>query len=155
MVVNAEGKGLATTRSGKKRTAREPLLKCRKISDDVKTAGVSYCGISSEETAYGRSASGRRGAGACQRAVSGTWEPETPMPTEKPQVKATTRARVRMGSLRVGLPIVVKKQGNARGAKGQVTRVLTNCGQLETGGAERLGRKVATFTGWHEPCDGR
>jgi len=38
---------------------------------------------------------------------------------------------------------------------GQVTRVLTNFGQLETGGTERLWRKVATFTGWHEPCDWR
>jgi len=39
--------------------------------------------------------------------------------------------------------------------RGQVTRVLTNFGQLETGGTEWLERKVATFNGWHEPCDWR
>ena len=38
---------------------------------------------------------------------------------------------------------------------GQVTRVLTNFGQLATGGTEWLERKVTTFTGWHEPCDWR
>jgi hypothetical protein len=45
MVVDAEGKGLATTRSGdrQERTAREPRQKCRNVRDDVKTApGVSY-----------------------------------------------------------------------------------------------------------------
>ena len=40
MVVNAEGKGsdLPGQVTGKKRTAREPLLKCRNVRDDVKTA---------------------------------------------------------------------------------------------------------------------
>ncbi len=37
-------------------------------------------------------------------------------------------------------PTVVKKRGNSRGAK--VTRVLTNDGQLATGGTESLERKV-------------
>jgi hypothetical protein len=48
-----------------------------------------------------------------------------------------------------------KKRGNSLRAKGQVTRVLTKFGQLETGGTARLGRKVATLTGWHERCDWR
>ncbi len=39
--------------------------------------------------------------------------------------------------------------------RGQVTRVLANFGQLETGGTEWLEGKVATFTGWQEPCDWR
>ena len=40
MVVCAEGKGLARPGqvSGKKRTAKEPLMKCRNLLDDVKTA---------------------------------------------------------------------------------------------------------------------
>jgi hypothetical protein len=40
MVVSAEGKGPARPGqvSGKKRTEREPLLKCRNLLDDVKTA---------------------------------------------------------------------------------------------------------------------
>ena len=43
MVVSAEGKGLGRTGqvTGKKRTAREPLMTCRKRRDDVKTAGES------------------------------------------------------------------------------------------------------------------
>src|SRR5580704_10390460 len=44
-----------------------------------------------------------------------------------------------------------KWRGNSRGANGAGHRALTNFGQLETGGAQRFGRKVATFTGWHEP----
>ena len=41
MVVSAKGKGPARPGqvSGKKRTARKPLLKCRKLLVDVKTAG--------------------------------------------------------------------------------------------------------------------
>jgi hypothetical protein len=41
MVVSTEGKGLARTSqvTRKKWTAREPLGKCRKQKDDVKTAG--------------------------------------------------------------------------------------------------------------------
>jgi hypothetical protein len=32
--------------TGKKRTAREPLMTCRKRRDDVETAGSRYCGTS-------------------------------------------------------------------------------------------------------------
>jgi hypothetical protein len=32
--------------SGKKKTAREPLMMCRKRRDDVETAGSRYCGTS-------------------------------------------------------------------------------------------------------------
>jgi len=42
MVVSAKGKGPARPGqvSGKKRTARKPLLKCRKLLVDVKTAAL-------------------------------------------------------------------------------------------------------------------
>jgi hypothetical protein len=49
----------------------------------------------------------------------------------------------------------VKKRGNSRGAKGAGHPRPNQYGQLETGGTERFGRKVATFTGWHEPRDRR
>jgi hypothetical protein len=53
----------------------------------------------------GGAASGMRGGLSLpKRRLSGTWEPETAMLTEKPQVEATTRARVRKRSFRVGLP---------------------------------------------------
>src|SRR5215831_17318664 len=43
MVVSAEGKGLARTRSGgrQEEDRREPLWKCRKRRDDVETVGES------------------------------------------------------------------------------------------------------------------
>ena len=42
--------------TGKKRTAREPLLKCRKRRDDVKTAGESLLRDQAPTTPdYGRS----------------------------------------------------------------------------------------------------
>src|SRR5580700_11979548 len=51
----------------------------------------------------GGAASGMRGGlGLPRRRLSGTWEPEAPMQTEKPQVEATTRVSVRMRSLRGG-----------------------------------------------------
>ena len=86
MVVSAEGKGLGEPGqvTGKKRNAIEPLMKCRKRRDDVKTAASRYCGINS--------------GGAClrtewhpafrwpdlvKRRFSRTWEPGAPMQTEK------------------------------------------------------------------------
>ncbi len=53
----------------------------------------------------------RGGLSLPKRRSSGTWEPETPMPTEKLQVDETTRARVRMRSLRVGLPYSSEEAG--------------------------------------------
>jgi hypothetical protein len=41
--------------TGKKRTAREPLLKCRKVIDDVKTAGgVVTAEVAPTKPVYGR-----------------------------------------------------------------------------------------------------
>jgi len=41
--------------SGKKRTAKEPPLKCRKLLDDVKTAVVTAAGQAPTAPVYGRS----------------------------------------------------------------------------------------------------
>jgi hypothetical protein len=52
-VANAEGKGLELLGqvTGKKRTAREPLLKCRnEIRRCPKPQPCNYCGISSDDT---------------------------------------------------------------------------------------------------------
>src|SRR5690348_5449945 len=88
MVVSTEGKSLAKTRSGdrQKRTAREPLRKCRKQRDDVKTAGDCYCGIKLRRNLFtGGVASGMRGGLSLpKRRLSGTRE--TPMLTETPRV---------------------------------------------------------------------
>jgi hypothetical protein len=77
------------------------------------------------------------------------------MQTEKPQVEEPRGREYGCGVSGSDCPIVVKKRGNTRGAKRAGHSRPNQYGQLETGGTERLGRKVATFTGWHEPCDGR
>ena len=51
------------------------------------------------------------------RQLNGTWEPETPMQTEKPQVGRTTRAKVRMRSSGEDCPVLVMKRSHVRGAK--------------------------------------
>jgi hypothetical protein len=52
------------------------------------------------------------------RQLNGTWEPETPMQTEKPQVEEPTRVKVRMPSSGADCPVVVMKRSNVRGAQG-------------------------------------
>ena len=75
--------------TGKKRTAREPLWKCRKRRDDVKTAEESLPRDKLRRNLFtGGVASGMRGGLSLpRRRLSGTWEPETPMRTEKPKWK--------------------------------------------------------------------
>src|SRR5271155_625721 len=122
-----------------------------------KPRGSRYCGTKLRRNLVtGGAASGMRGGLSLpRRRLSGTWEPETPMLTEKPQVEEPRGREYGCGVSGSDCPIVVKKRGNSRGAKGAGHPRPDQYGQLETGGTERLGRKVATFTGWHEPCDWR
>ena len=90
-VVNAEGKGLELPGqvTGKKRTAREPLLKCRNETlDDVQNRSrVTAVGLAPTIPAYGRSGvRHERWPELAMRRLNGTWEPEIPMLTETPQV---------------------------------------------------------------------
>jgi hypothetical protein len=108
MVVNAEGKGLAKTRSGdrqeedRKGTTVEVSKGSRRCQN---RGGLVTAGLAPTKPGYGRSGiRHERWPELAKRRLSGTWEPEAPMQTEKPQVEATTRARVRKRSLRVGLP---------------------------------------------------
>jgi hypothetical protein len=80
--------------SGKKRTARKSLLKCRNQSDDVKTAALSLLRDRAlTEPVYGRSGiRHERWPELTMRRISGTWEPVITMLTEKPQVE-TPRGR--------------------------------------------------------------
>ena len=90
-VVNAEGKGLELLGQvmGKKRTAREPLMKCRNVIDDVQNRSlVTTVGQAPTIPAYGRSSiRHERWPELVMRQLNGTWEPETPMQTEKLQVE--------------------------------------------------------------------
>ncbi len=80
-VVNAEGKGLELPGqvTGKKRTAREPLLKCRNETlDDVQNRGrVTAVGLALTTPAYERSGvRHERWPELAMRQLNGTWEPE-------------------------------------------------------------------------------
>ena len=60
----------------------------------------------------------RGGLSLPRRRLSGTWEPETPMLTEKPQVEEPRGREYGCGVSGSDCPIVVKKRGNTSGAKG-------------------------------------
>jgi hypothetical protein len=96
MVVSAKGKGPARPGqvSGKKRTARKPLVKCRKLLVDVKTAALLLLrDRATTVPVYGRSGiRHERWPELAMRRISGTWEPAITMLTEKPQVE-TPRGR--------------------------------------------------------------
>ena len=105
VVVRELGKGRA--RPGQVRTvesnASEPLMRCRKRRDDVKTEGVSLpreeCG---GHLFTARTASGIEAARTRSRLLCGTWEPVTPMLREsrkgKPPKRVSTDAGYRDGA---------------------------------------------------------
>jgi hypothetical protein len=79
--VNAEGKGLELLGqvTGKKRTAREPLVKCRNETlDDVQNRGrVTAAGSAPTTPAYERSGvRHERWPELAMRQLNGTWELE-------------------------------------------------------------------------------
>ena len=79
-VVNAEGKGLVKLGqvTGKKRTAKEPLMKCRNVIEDVQNRGrVTTAGQAPTIPAYGRSGiRHERWLELAMRLSNGTWDPE-------------------------------------------------------------------------------
>jgi hypothetical protein len=83
--------------------ASEPLMRCRKRRDDVKTEGVSLpreeCG---GHLFTARTASGIEAARTRSRLLCGTWEPVTPMLREsrkgKPPKRVSTDAGYRDGA---------------------------------------------------------
>jgi len=138
-VVNAEGKGLDLPGqvTGKKRTAREPLLKCRNETlDDVQNRGrVTTAGSAPTIPAYGRGGvRHERWPELAMRQLNGTWEPEISMLTEKLQVEDPRGREYGCGVSGADCLVVVMKRGNARGAKGTGHSRHDLCGQLATGG---------------------
>jgi hypothetical protein len=102
----------------RKRTAREPLMTCRKRRDDVETAGSRYCGNSLDETCL------RAGWHPALRwpesvgwRLSGTWEPWLRW-QRRSSSGSPTRARVRMRSRGAEQPVVAVKSPKRDGAKG-------------------------------------
>ncbi len=105
VVVRELGKGRA--RPGQVRTvesnASEPLMKCRKRRDGVKTGGESLPrDQSGGNLSTAQAASGMKAARMRSRLLCGTWEPVTPMPREKRKGKppkcASTDAGYRDGA---------------------------------------------------------
>src|SRR5215510_15748688 len=68
------------------------------------------------------------------RQLNGTWEPEIPMLTEKPQVGDPRGREYGCGVSGADCLVVVTKRGNARGAKGTGHSSHDRCGQLATSG---------------------
>ena len=97
--------------TGKKRTAREPLLKCRKRRDDVETAGESLLRDQLRRNLFtdGAASGMRGGLSLPKRRLSGTWEPETSMLTEKPQVEEPRGREYGSGDSGAEQPVVAKK----------------------------------------------
>src|SRR5262249_34838080 len=67
------------------------------------------------------------------RQSNGTWEPEIPMLTEKPQVEDPRGREYGCGFSGADCPVVVMKRGNARGAKGTGHSRHDRCGQPVNG----------------------
>jgi hypothetical protein len=89
------------------------------------------------------------------RRLNGTWEPETPMLTEKPQVDEPRGRKYGCGFSGADCPVVVTKRGNARGAKGigySRTIGAVNWQQEELRG--RCGESASSLE-WQEPCEPR
>lgn len=103
MVVSARGKGPA--RPGqmcdRKLNGSEPLMMCRKRTDEVKTAGESLLRDKHWRSLRTASvASGMKVAGACRGRLCGTWEPSEPMLTE--QLKRKPRKSLSRNAARRG-----------------------------------------------------
>jgi len=108
----------------------EPLMKCRKVSDDVETE-VCFCPRDEpgDNLLIAQAASGIEAARAWLRLCCGTWEPgvsnamvglgERPARPSKGGLQAaeTARGRVPMRDTGADCPVVVMKPGNAGGAK--------------------------------------
>src|SRR5215471_13875905 len=91
-VVNAEGKGLGFTRSGNRqeedRKGTTVEVSKRTLDDVQNRSRVTTAGRALTIPAYGRSGiRHERWPELAMRQLNGTWEPETPMQTEKPQVE--------------------------------------------------------------------
>ncbi len=113
--------------TGKKRTAREPLWKCRKRREDVETAGESLLRDQLRRNLFtdGAASGMRGGLSLPTRRLSGTWEPETSMLTEKPQVEEPQGREYGSGDSGAEQPVVAMKSSTKGWSEGVVSWSLT------------------------------
>ena len=112
--------------TGKKRTAKKPLWKRRKRRDDVKTAGESLLQDQTPtKPVYGRSGiRHERWPELAVRRLNGTWEPEIPMQTEKPQVEEPRGREYGCGDSGAEQRVVARKSPIKGWSEGAVLRSL-------------------------------
>ena len=114
----------------RKANASEPLMKCRKRSDDVETGEESLTRDQPGGHLFtAQAASGMKAARAWLRLLRGTCEPAISIPGPvgevpggiregEPQVEETARGRVPKRGAGTDCPVVARRPGNAGGAKG-------------------------------------
>jgi hypothetical protein len=91
-----------------------------------KPRGVCYCGTKLRRNLFtGGAASGMRGGLSLpRRRLSGTWEPETPMRTEKPQVAEPQGREYESGDSGAEQRVVAGKSPTKGWSQGAVSRSL-------------------------------
>jgi hypothetical protein len=126
------GKGVLSGRQvrARKANASEPLMTCRKRSDGIKTEEESLPREQSGGNLLtAQVVPGMKVARAWSRLLSGTWEPAPPLAwpsgtspcgAREGDLQAAETARSSVPTRRAGAdcPVVVRKPGNAGGAKG-------------------------------------
>jgi hypothetical protein len=129
MVVSTEGKGLAKTRSGNRQEEdrKGTTMEVSKGSeDDVKTVGASLPRDQAPtKPVYGRSGiRHERWPELAKRRLSGTWEPETSMQTEKPRVAEPQGREYGSGVSGAEQRAVAEKSPTKGWSQGAVSRSL-------------------------------
>ena len=129
MVVSTEGKGLAKTRSGDRQEEDRKGNHYGSVESKEmmpKPRGDCYCGIKLRRNLFtGGVASGMRGGLSLpKRRLSGTWEPETPMRTEKSQVAEPQGREYGCGDSGAEQRVVAEKSSIKGWSEGAVSRSL-------------------------------
>ena len=129
MVVSAEGKGLARTRSGDRQEedCQETTTRSvESVGTMSKLQGSRYCRTKLRRNLFtGGVASGVKGGLSLpRRRLDGTWEPETPMLTEKLQVQETREREYGCGDSGAEQRVVATKSPIKRWSEDAVARSL-------------------------------
>ena len=152
------GKGVRKSRHVRVRetNASEPLMRPRNRSTGgIKTGAPPLSGKSMAETwLLAMRCPGYRWRDS---SLGSGMELENLFGGEKGKGASGSSARPKVPIRRAGAdcPVVARKRGNARGAKGAGHSRQDHLGQLATGGTDWFRRRAAALNGWHEPCDWR
>jgi len=129
LVVSVEGKGLAEIKSGEgqEEDRKGTTVEVSKVIQTMsKPRPGRYCGTELRRNLFtGGVASGMRGGlSLSKRRLSGTWEPETSMTTEKPQVEEPRGREYGSEDSGAGQRVVAWKSPRKGWSEGAVSRSL-------------------------------